>query len=333
MPIHILAIESSCDDTSASVISDGKIVSNVVANQKIHSQYGGVVPEVASRKHQINIIPTVSEALRQAGIEKKDLNAIAVTKGPGLMGSLLVGVTFAKTLSLALHIPLIEINHMHAHVMALLIEEPRPNFPFLCLTVSGGHTQIAIIHSEFNMEVIGKTIDDAAGEAFDKTGKLLDLPYPAGPAIDRLAGSGKPVFNFPKPVIKGLDFSFSGLKTSILYFLQKQLKEDPDFIKNNLENICSSVQTRIVDILIHKLVKAARQTGIREIGIAGGVSANSGLRKAIKETGIKHQWNTYIPKFDYCTDNAAMIARTALFKYERGFFADLEITPEPRMKI
>lgn len=333
MPIHILAIESSCDDTSASVISDGKIVSNVVANQKIHSQYGGVVPEVASRKHQINIIPTVSEALRQAGIAKKDLNAIAVTRGPGLMGSLLVGVTFAKTLSLALHIPLIEINHMHAHVMALLIEEPRPNFPFLCLTVSGGHTQIAVIHSEFNMEVIGKTIDDAAGEAFDKTGKLLDLPYPAGPAIDRLAALGKPVFNFPKPVIKGLDFSFSGLKTSILYFLQKQLSEDPDFIKNNVENICSSVQTRIVDILIHKLVKAARQTGIKEIGIAGGVSANSGLRKAIKEAGIKHQWNTYIPKFDYCTDNAAMIARTALFKYERGFFADLEITPEPRMKI
>jgi len=333
MSVHILAIESSCDDTSASVISDGKIVSNMVASQKIHSQYGGVVPEVASRKHQINIIPTVHEALRQAGINKQDLSAIAVTRGPGLMGSLLVGVTFAKTLALALRLPLIEINHMHAHVMALFIDEPKPNFPFLCLTVSGGHTQIAIVNDEFNMEIIGRTIDDAAGEAFDKTGKLLDLPYPAGPVIDKLAAAGTPKYKFPEPDIKGLDFSFSGLKTSILYFLQKQVKNDPDFIKINLEDICCSVQTRIVDILIKKLIKAARETGIKDIGIAGGVSANSGLRNAFLETAGIHHWNAFIPKFEYCTDNAAMIARTALFKYEKKMFVGQEITPEPRLKL
>ncbi len=333
MPVHILAIESSCDDTSASVISDGLITSNIIASQKIHSQFGGVVPEVASRKHQINIIPTVHEALRMAGIQKNELNAIAVTRGPGLMGSLLVGVTFAKTLAMALQIPLIEINHMQAHVMALFIDDPKPGFPFLCLTVSGGHTQIAVVKSETDMEVIGKTIDDAAGEAFDKTGKLLDLPYPAGPAMDRLAATGKPVFSFPEPDIKGLDFSFSGLKTSILYFLQKKVKEDPDFIRKNLEDICCSVQTRIVDILIKKLVKAAKQTGIRDIGIAGGVSANSGLRNALEENGRRLNWNTFIPGLEYCTDNAAMIARTALFKYEHGIFAGQDITPEPRMQI
>jgi N6-L-threonylcarbamoyladenine synthase len=331
--INILAIESSCDDTSASVISNGKIASNIVANQIIHKEYGGVVPEVASRKHQINIVPTVHQALLKAGIKKEELDAIAVTRGPGLMGSLLVGVSFAKSLALALDIPIIEVNHHHAHVMALFIDDPKPEFPFLCLTVSGGHTQIAEIYDTFDMKVIGKTIDDAAGEAFDKTGKLLELDYPAGPVIDRLAKLGKPVFNFPEPKIDGFNFSFSGLKTSILYFLQKEMKNDPEFINKNLNDICASVQDRIVSILMNKLIMAAKETGIKDVAIAGGVSANSGLRNALQETGKTLNWNTYIPKFEYCTDNAAMIAMTAHYKYLKGDFADQRISPEPRLII
>ena len=331
--INILAIESSCDDTSASVIINGRIASNIVANQKIHKEYGGVVPEVASRKHQINIVPTVHQALSVAGIAKEDLHAIAVTKGPGLMGSLLVGVTFAKSMALALDIPIIDINHHHAHVMALFIDDPKPSFPFLCLTVSGGHTQIAIIHDEFNMDVIGKTLDDAAGEAFDKTGKLLDLDYPAGPIIDRLAKEGEVRFTFPEPNIAGLDFSFSGLKTAILYFLRKEVQNDPDFVKKNLNDICASVQDRIVSILMNKLIKAAKESGIKDIAIAGGVSANSGLRNALIEKGKELGWNTFIPKFEYCTDNAAMIAITAHHKYLAKDFADQSISPDPRLVV
>jgi N6-L-threonylcarbamoyladenine synthase len=330
---RILAIESSCDDTSASVIENGKILSNIIANQEIHRLYGGVVPEVASRKHQINIVPTVERALTVAGMNKNDLDAIAVTRGPGLMGSLIVGVSFAKSLAMSLDIPIIEINHHHAHVMALFIEKPSPSYPFLCLTVSGGHTQIARIDDAFNFTVLGKTLDDAAGEAFDKTGKLLELDYPAGPIIDKLAKKGKAVFSFPEPNIAGLDFSFSGLKTSILYFLRDQLKQDPDFISKNLENICASVQDRIVSILMNKLVKAAKETGISEIAIAGGVSANSGLRDALKSKGDELGWNTYIPKLEYCTDNAAMIAITAQYKFENGYFADQNMTPDPRLVI
>jgi len=331
--VKILAIESSCDDTSASVIIDGRIASNIVANQLIHKEYGGVVPEVASRKHQINIVPTVHQALKKAGVTKNELDAVAVTRGPGLMGSLLVGVTFAKSLAMALGIPIIEINHHHAHVMALFIDDPKPDFPFLCLTVSGGHTQIAVIHDEFRMDVVGKTLDDAAGEAFDKTGKLLNLDYPAGPVIDRLAKLGKPVFAFPEPNIGGLDFSFSGLKTAILYFLQKELREDPSFIENNLNDICASVQDRIVSILMNKLVKASEQTGIRDVAIAGGVSANSGLRQTLEDTAEKMGWRSFIPKFEYCTDNAAMIAITAHYKFLMKDFADQSLTPEPRLII
>lgn len=333
MSIKILAIESSCDDTAASVIIDGKIKSNVVANQAIHALYGGVVPEVASRKHQINIIPTIDTALKQAGIDKKDLDAVAVVSGPGLMGSLIVGVTFAKTLSLTLDIPLIEINHHQAHAMALFIEEPKPKFPLLAMTVSGGHTQISIMRSYNEIEVIGRTLDDAAGEAFDKTGKLLGLDYPAGPIIDKYSKKGSAVFEFPEPRIKGLDFSFSGLKTAILYFVQKQKKLNPQFVEENIYDICASVQDRIVSILINKLVKAAKLTGIREVAIAGGVSANSGLRQSLKETGEKMGWNTYIPKFEYCTDNAAMVAITAHYKYIDGLFADLSLKPKPRYSL
>jgi N6-L-threonylcarbamoyladenine synthase len=328
--IRILAIESSCDDTSASVIENGRILSNIIANQEIHRLYGGVVPEVASRKHQINIVPTVSRALEEAGVEKKDLDAIAVTRGPGLMGSLIVGVSFAKSLALSLKIPLIEINHMHAHVMALFIEDPKPAYPFLCLTVSGGHTQIVRIDDAFSFNILGKTLDDAAGEAFDKTGKLLGLDYPAGPIIDKLARQGQPVFQFPEPRIPGLDFSFSGLKTSILYFLRENMAKDPEFIRKNLDDICASVQDRIVSILINKVRLASEMTGIREVAIAGGVSANSGLREALLKTGEELGWNTYIPKMAYCTDNAAMIAMTAHFKYLKKEFADQRLSPEPR---
>ena len=330
MSIKILAIESSCDDTGASVIVDGKIKSNVIANQQIHALYGGVVPEVASRKHQINIIPTIDTALKNAGVQKHELDAIAVVSGPGLMGSLIVGVTFAKTLAFSLNIPLIEINHHRAHVMALFIDDPKPEFPLLAMTVSGGHTQISIMRDFNEVEVIGKTLDDAAGEAFDKTGKLLGLDYPAGPIIDKYSQKGKPVFEFPEPSIKGLDFSFSGLKTAILYFVQKEKKKDPDFVKNNIYDICASVQDRIVSILINKLVKASKLTGIKEVAIAGGVSANSGLRKELQKKGKELGWNTYIPAFAYCTDNAAMVAITAHYKYLDREFADLSLSPKPR---
>ena len=330
MSITILAIESSCDDTSASIFKNGKILSNCVANQEVHKQYGGIVPEVASRAHQINIIPIVDKALKDAGIDKKDINAVAFTRGPGLIGSLIVGVSFAKSFALSLGIPIIEVNHMQAHVLAHFAEDPKPNFPFLCMTVSGGHTQIVLVKDHLDMEVIGTTIDDAAGEAFDKTGKLLGLDYPAGPLIDKYAKLGTPVFKFPEPQVKDLDFSFSGLKTSILYFLKKELKENPDFIKENLNDICASVQDRIVSILMNKLKKAAAQTGIKEVSIAGGVSANSALRNALTETGKSLGWNTYIPKFEFCTDNAAMIAVTGYYKYLKEEFTEQSISPVAR---
>ncbi len=333
MSVIILGIESSCDDTSASVFKDGKILSNCIANQEAHKQYGGIVPEVASRAHQINIIPVVDKAIKDAGIDKHDINAIAFTRGPGLIGSLIVGVSFAKSFALSLDIPMIEVNHMQAHVLAHFAEDPKPAFPFLCLTVSGGHTQIVLVKDYLEMEVIGSTLDDAAGEAFDKTGKLMGLDYPAGPLIDKLAKKGKPVFGFPEPQIKDLDFSFSGLKTSILYFLKKQIKENPDFITENLNDICASVQDRIVSILMNKLKKAASQTGIKEICIAGGVSANSELRETLKITGKQEGWNTFIPKFEFCTDNAAMIAVTGYYKFLKGEFADQSVSPVARYKI
>ena len=329
----ILAIESSCDDTSAAVIRDGEILSNCVANQTAHAEYGGVVPEVASRAHQVNIIPVTDLALKKAGVKKEELTAVAFTRGPGLMGSLLVGVSFAKAFAMSLNVPMIEVNHMSAHVLAHFAEDPKPAFPFLCLTVSGGHTQIVLVRDYLDMEVIGTTIDDAAGEAFDKTGKMLGLPYPAGPQVDKSAQQGNPVFSFTEPRIEGLDFSFSGLKTSILYFLQKKMKENPDFIKENLADICASVQTRIISILLNKLKKAAEQTGIKEIAVAGGVSANSGLRNGLRQTGEELGWNTYIPAFQYCTDNAGMIAVAAYQKYLAGEFVGQDVTPSARYAV
>ncbi len=333
MNVTILAIESSCDDTAAAVVQDGKVLSNVVASQEVHRQYGGVVPEVASRAHQVHIVPVVDVALQQAGIAKNELRAIAFTRGPGLVGSLLVGVSFSKGLALSLNLPMIEVNHMQAHVLAHFAEDPKPSFPFLCLTVSGGHTQIVLVRDYLDMEILGQTIDDAAGEAFDKTGKLLGLDYPAGPLIDRLAQQGSPRFDFPEPQIPGLDFSFSGLKTSILYFLKKEMQQNPHFIEAYLPDICASVQSRIVSILIKKLKKAVQKTGIREIAIAGGVSANTGLRQALEATGEKLNWRTYIPKFEYCTDNAAMIAITAYYKYLKGEFTGQDATPLARWNL
>ena len=333
MNINILGIESSCDDTSASILQNGVILSNCVANQEAHRLYGGVVPEVASRAHQVNIIPVVDMAIKQAGISKKDIHAVAFTRGPGLMGSLIVGVSFAKAFALGLGIPLIEVNHMKAHVLAHFAEDPKPNFPFLCLTVSGGHTQIVLVKDYLDMEVIGQTLDDAAGEAFDKTGKLLGLDYPAGPLVDKYAKQGEALFSFTEPRIANLDFSFSGLKTNILYFLKRNIKENPDFIKENLVDICASVQDRIVSILINKLKKAAKQTGIKDLAIAGGVSANSGLRSAFQQTGEELGWTTYIPRFQFCTDNAAMIAVAGYYKYLNQDFVGQEVTPVARMKI
>lgn len=339
--VIILAIESSCDDTSAAILMahpddigrGGKVLSNCVATQEIHKLYGGVVPEVASRQHQINIVPIVDAAIKKAGISKHDIDAVAFTRGPGLIGSLLVGVSFAKSFALALSIPLIEVNHMQAHVLAHFAEDPKPTFPFLCLTVSGGHTQIVRVNDYLNMEILGETTDDAAGEAFDKTGKLLGLDYPAGPVIDRLAKLGKPIFPFPEPRMEGLKFSFSGLKTSILQFLKKNLKENPDFITENLNDICASVQHRIVTILMKKLKKAAKETGITSVAIAGGVSANSGLRAALEEAGRTEGWEVFIPKFEFCTDNAGMIAVTAYYKYLRGEFVGQEVAPTARMEM
>ncbi len=332
MPVIILAIESSCDDTSAAVIKDGIVLSNVTAGQKVHQDYGGVVPEVASRAHQINIVPTVDQALNKAGVTRTDLSAIAFTRGPGLIGSLHVGVCFAKGMALSLGIPIIEVHHLRAHVLAHFAEDPKPSFPFLCLTVSGGHTQIVKVSDPYTLKVLGSTIDDAAGEAFDKTGKLLGLDYPAGPLVDKLAQSGEPKYQFTEPKIEGLDFSFSGLKTSILYFLKKQLQENPDFVKENINHICRSVQDRIVSILLNKLETAALETGITEVAIAGGVSANSGLRKAFQEKGEELGWKTYIPGFQYCTDNAGMIAVAGYFKYLKKDFATQEVVATPRMK-
>ncbi len=326
----LLAIESSCDDTSAAILEDSRVLSNCVANQTTHRLYGGVVPEVASRAHQINILPVVEMAINQAGICRKSIDAVAFTRGPGLMGSLIVGVSFAKAFALGLKIPIIEVNHMQAHVLAHFIEDPRPKFPFLCLTVSGGHTQIVLVRDYLDMKVIGKTIDDAAGEAFDKTGKLLGLDYPAGPIIDKLARQGQIKFDFPEPQIDDLDFSFSGLKTSILYFLKRELKTNASFIDENLNDICASVQSRIVSILMKKLEKAALQTGIKEVAIAGGVSANTELRAALQATGERLNWNTYIPAFQYCTDNAAMIGMAGYFKYQRGLFSDQSVAPLAR---
>lgn len=344
MSTSILAIESSCDETSAAICVDGKILSNIIAGQKVHEQYGGVVPELASRAHMQNIVPVVDAAMQAANCKLADIDAFAFTQSPGLIGSLLVGAQFAKSLSLALNKPLIAVHHMQAHVMANLIDDPKPSFPFLCLTVSGGHTQIVLCESPSQMKVIGETIDDAAGEAFDKSAKLLGLPYPGGPLIDKYAKEGNPKrFSFPEPQIPGLNFSFSGVKTSILYFLQNAgtsniYKEEflatederKKFISENLADICASIQDRIISILINKLKKASVQTGIKEICIAGGVSANSGLRNAIKETGEKYGWNTYIPAFQYCTDNAGMIAITGYYKYLEGQFSDLSVEASAR---
>ena len=330
MPVTILAIESSCDDTSAAVIRDGVVLSNCVANQEVHQLYGGVVPEVASRAHQANIIPVVTLALKQAGVTKTDLTAVAFTRGPGLLGSLLVGTSFAKALALSFDLPLIEVNHLTAHVLAHFAEEPKPEFPFLCLTVSGGHTQIMEVRDFHDLEILGQTIDDAAGEAFDKSGKLLGLGYPAGPLIDKYARLGQPRFPFPEPEVPGLNFSFSGLKTSILYFIKRETAANPDFITQNLHDICASIQERIVTILLKKLRKAARQTGIRAIAIAGGVSANSGLREALTAMGEQEGWTTYIPAFQYCTDNAGMIGVAAYYKYLRGEFCEQNVTPFAR---
>lgn len=337
MSTIILAIESSCDDTSASVCVDGKILSNFIANQSIHQKYGGVVPELASRSHIQNMVPVVDIAIKEANeksttpITLQNISAIAFTQSPGLIGSLLVGAQFAKSLALTLNKPLIAVHHMQAHVLANLIGDEKPNFPFLCLTVSGGHTQIVIAHSPLHLEIIGETIDDAAGEAFDKTAKLLGLPYPGGPLIDKFAQQGNPLaFKFAEPHISNLNFSFSGLKTSVLYFLQKQ---EEHFIKNNLPDLCASIQNSIVNILIKKIKKAVQQTNIQQVCLAGGVSANSGLRNALIANGKKFGWQTFMPKFEYCTDNAAMIAITGHYKFLANQFCDLSISPSARTEI
>jgi len=332
LPLTILAIESSCDDTSAAVWQAGKILSNVVANQSVHTLYGGVVPELASRAHQKNIIPVVSQALAQARITVHDLTVVAFTQGPGLLGSLLVGVSFAKGLALGLGIPLIGVHHMKAHILAHFIDEPKPAFPFLCLTVSGGHTQIVQVNSPQDMRILGETQDDAVGEAFDKTAKLLGLSYPGGPLIDKYAQQGNPrAFKFPTVEMPALHYSFSGIKTSFLNFLKKQTAQNPNFVEQNLPDICASVQYTLVDILFRKLKRASQETNIGEIAIAGGVSANSGLRTRLREEGEKLGWNTYIPDFQYCTDNAAMIAIAASYEYEAGNLASQSAQAQARM--
>lgn len=329
--MNILAIESSCDDTSAAVIIDGKIRSNIVASQAIHQKWGGVVPELASRAHQQHIVAVVQEALSGANLGKNQLQAIAFTRGPGLLGSLLVGTSFAKSFAFGLGIPLIDVNHMDAHVLAHFIDEPKPNFPFLCLTVSGGHTQIVLVTSPLQMQVVGQTQDDAVGEAFDKAAKMLGFEYPGGPMIDKLAQLGNPKkYQLPINNMPGLSFSFSGIKTAILYFLQKNEKENPSFIQDNLSDICASIQYTLIEILMKKLVEAANQYSIKEISIAGGVSANSGLRSRVTQLGQQYGWNVYIPQFQYCTDNAAMIAMAAHFKAEAGLFCNDGVGPLPR---
>ncbi len=334
MNCTILAIESSCDDTSAAIIKNGKVLNNIVATQSVHKKYGGVVPELASRAHQMHIIPVVDAALKEAGVDKNELSAIAFTRGPGLLGSLLVGASFAKGLALALDIPLIEVNHMQAHILAHFIDEPKPSFPFLCLTVSGGHTQLVVVRDYLDMEVIGETLDDAIGEAFDKTAKLLGLPYPGGPMVDSLAAEGDPyVFDFPISEMEGYDFSFSGIKTAILYFLQGRLKDDPDFIEQNVRDICASVQRHLIEMVMIKLRLAAENLNISQIAIAGGVSANRGLREALASEGKQRGWQVFIPDFQYCTDNAGMIAMAAYYKYLASDFTDLSVTPEARMPL
>ncbi len=333
---YILGIESSCDDTAAAVINNGKILSNVVATQDVHEQYGGVVPELASRAHQQNIVPVVHQALHKANIDKNQLSAIAFTQGPGLMGSLLVGTSFSKSLALGLHIPLIAVNHMQAHILAHFIKaegQQAPSFPFLAMTISGGHTQIVKVTDYFEMEILGQTIDDAVGEAFDKSAKILGLPYPGGPLLDKYAQQGNPrAFQFPKPKVAPMDFSFSGLKTSVLYFVEKEMDKNPDFISENLADICASIQYTIVDYLMDKLKNAVRKTGINEIAIGGGVSANSGVRKALKEAEKKYGWKTHIPKFEFCTDNAAMIAMVGELKFRTGNFSQKDIIASARLK-
>lgn len=336
MAVTILAIESSCDDTSVAIIRDGYMLSNLIANQEIHKAYGGVVPELASRAHQANIVPVTQQAMARAGVSVNEIDAVAFTRGPGLLGSLLVGTSFAKGFAVTRQIPLIEVNHLQAHVMAhFILESGRdnrvPTFPFLCLLVSGGHTRIIVMRSHHEIDMLGNTIDDAAGEAFDKCGKVMGFPYPAGPLIDKLAQNGNSrAFRFSKPIIKGLDFSFSGLKTSFLYFLRDSLKNDPDFIEKNKSDLCASLQGTIVNILVSKVIKAAEETGIREIGIAGGVSANSGLRQAMTHEATKRNWNLFLPEFRYTTDNAAMIGITGYHKYLRGEFCSHDVTPLAR---
>lgn len=334
--IIILGIESSCDETSAAVFINNKVLANVTATQAIHAQYGGVVPELASREHQKNIVPVVDAALKAAGISQNNLSAIAFTQGPGLMGALLVGTSFAKGMAMGLNIPLIDVNHMQAHILAHFIDDgtnPKmPSFPFLCLTVSGGHTQIVMVKNHLEMEIIGETIDDAAGEAFDKTAKIMELPYPGGPMIDKLAKTGNEnKFAFPHPQIPDLNFSFSGLKTSVLYFINKQKLSNPNFIEENKADLCASVQKTIIDILLSKLKKASKQTGIKQIALAGGVSANSGLRTKLSDLAVHENWEVYIPKFEYCTDNAAMIAINGYYKFLNGNFASQQTKADARL--
>lgn len=335
--IYILGIESSCDDTAASILCNGNVLSNVVASQKIHEEFGGVVPELASRAHQQNIVPVVDQALKKANIDKSQLHAVAFTRGPGLMGSLLVGTSFAKSMAFGLNIPLIEVNHMQAHILAHFIESEvsdKPAFPFLALTISGGHTQIVKVNDYFAMEVIGETIDDAVGEAYDKSGKLLGLGYPAGPEIDRRAQLGNPkAFAFTKPRVEGLNFSFSGFKTAVLYFIQREVKANPNFIAEHLNDICASIQYTIIGILIDKMKLATKQTGIKDIAIGGGVSANSGIRQALKDGEQKFGWTTYVPKFEYTTDNAAMIAIVGYLKYLQDDFAQSDVMASARLKL
>jgi len=332
--VTILAIESSCDETSAAIIQNGKVLNNIIATQSVHEQYGGVVPELASRAHHQHIVPVVHQALAQAGLSQAQLNAVAFTRGPGLLGALLVGTSFAKALALALGVPLIEVNHMEAHVLAHFIEAPRPQFPFLCLTVSGGHTQIVQVNSPLDMQVIGQTQDDAVGEAFDKTAKMLGLSYPGGPLVDRLAQQGNPqAFSFPQTAMPGLDYSFSGIKTSLLYFLRKEVQKNADFVEQQKANICASMQHALIGMLMHKLYKAVEQTGIQQVAIAGGVAANSGLRQALEQAAAQKGWQVFVPAFEYCTDNAGMVAMAAHYKYQAQQFAPLSVSAMPRMPL
>ena len=334
MAIIILAIESSCDETSASIVKDGKVLNNVVATQSVHQEYGGVVPELASRAHQQSIVPVVDKAMKETGIKPNELSAIAFTRGPGLLGALLVGTSFAKSMALALDIPLIDVNHMQAHILAHFIDDPKPSFPFICLTVSGGHTQLVLVKDYTQMKVIGQTKDDAVGEAFDKAAKMLGLTYPGGPLIDKYAKLGdKSKFKFPNTSMPGLNYSFSGIKTAILYFLRDELKNDPDFIAKNINDLAASIQYTLISMLLNKLKRAAREHNIKEIAIAGGVSANTGLRESLQQMKDEKGWNVYIPDFQYCTDNAGMIAMAAHFKYEAKEFVGLEVGPMARMPI